>query len=194
MLRFTHGKCLLPALVLAICVATLALEAKPRRLSDLGDRSNVQTMRFAPPMKDIKTHDSMQARRVEFGQWHGTFSSIGEKRSGISTSDQFASQMMNYPQVEHRSAGIAVEAGMRQMAPLRNMDQVRDIVIASHFDKMSPRTVEGRALQEMVDEMSLKDINRFQAHRNKTDVGIPVQTAGSEAAPVVDPATQASDD
>lgn len=187
MLRFTPRKCLLPVLVLAVCVSVLVAEAKPRRLTDMGARSPIEGMRFTPQMQDIKTNDRMQAQRVEFGQWHGSFSSIGGKRSAMSTDSRFNSQMLNFPQFERRDAGIAVDAAERQMAPLRNADQVRDIVIASHFDKMAPRTVEGRALQEMVDEMSLKDINRFQVHRNKTDDGVPVQTAGSGESPPLPP-------
>lgn len=185
MLRFILEKCLLPALVLAVC-ASLA-EAKPRRLSDLGQRSSIENVRFAAPMQDAKMNEQMQAQRVQFGQWHGAFSSIGNKRAGVSTSDRFNSQMVSFARVERKDASIAVEAAERQMAPLRNVDQMRDIVIAQNFNKMSPRTVEGRALQEMVDEMSLRDINRFQVYRNKTDEGVPVQTVGTNEAPTIAP-------
>lgn len=190
----TPGKCLLPVLLLAVGVSGPLLEGKPRRLSDLGGRSAVENVRFSAPMQDIKMNDRMQGQRVEFGQWHGAFSSIGGKRAGVSTEDRFNSQMLTFANVEHKEAGIAIEAAERQMAPLRNVNQMRDIVIAQDFNKMAPRTVEGRAMQEMVDEMSLKDINRFQVHRNKTDEGVPVQEAGSGQGPSLESRVAASGD
>lgn len=186
------------ALLLSVAVTVLCaglLDAKPRRLSDLGNRAAVESVRFSAPSKDLQMNTNLSGQRIEFGQWHGSFSSIGGKRSGITTDNRFRNQgeMVSFPMVERQNSGIAVEASERRMAPLRNVDQIRDIVIANDFDKMAPRTVEGRALQEMVDEVSLKDINRFQVHRNKTDDGVPVQRAGSSDAPTIAPKREKAD-
>lgn len=170
------------------------VQAKPRRLSDLGDRSRLEEVRFNPGApQSLQMNIRMQSQRVEFGQWHGTFSTIGNKRSNVSTDERFSTTQLNYPMVERRDAAISMDISERRMAPLRNVDQVRDIVMARQFSDVELRTKEGRALQEMVDEMTLKDINRFQAHRNKTDEGVPVQQAGSSDAPVVSPVRKSSE-
>lgn len=176
--------------VLCCCFAGAGLlEAKPSRLGDLGDRSALEEARFVSPMKTPELNSTLSGQRIEFGQWHGSFSSIGGKRAGVTTDSRstLQQQMASFPMVERKNANIAVDAAERQMASMRNVDQVREMVLARQYADITPKNVQSRTLQDMVDEVSLKDINRFQVHRNKTDDGIPMQRAGSGEAPTVQP-------
>jgi len=170
-----------------LSVAGLFVDAAPRRLSNLGETNSLTEKKFNPgnntnPRSDLM----MQNDRIQFQEWHRSYSSIGEKRV-----DQFAQRggkefrtdTVEYGTWERKEARISLEADQRKLANVKNWNTVRENVLSHQFSGTEMQTPEAKRFSEMVDEVSLRDINRYQFMKNKTDAGIPVQRAGSNEGP-----------
>lgn len=173
------------AYLLAACLLIAATaDAKPRRLSDLGQMSWLgDSEAQTPNAMEFEMASGFDRETISFKQWHGEFNSIGKRRAGISTQNEFEASTLEQPMFRTRKAPVSMDARPSKMARTLNVDEVRENVISNRFRTTDLKTAEGRRFQDLVDEMSLRDIHRFQGQRNKRDDGIPVQDAGREAAP-----------
>jgi len=174
-------------LVAALVFASSVADAAPRRLSSLGESNSLTEKLFdtgdnTKPRGDLMLGDE----RIKFEEWHGSYSSIGEKRSNVFEQrggDEFRTEEIDYSTLERKEARITLEADERKLANVQNWNTVRDNVMSHKFSGTEMKTPEAQRFSEMVDEVSLRDINRYQFMKNKTDAGIPVQTAGSGEGP-----------
>ncbi|MEO0795735.1 MAG: hypothetical protein AAFX93_11255 [Verrucomicrobiota bacterium] len=170
-----------------IVIGLSALDAKPRRLSDLGSSNSLTDEKFDVGESSSPRGDRMFGdNRVNFGEWHGTYSSIGEKRMDTLKQrggKQFSTGEVSYDRFERERATISLDTDDRKLATIQNWNTVRDNVMSDKFSNTEMQTPEARKFSEMVDEVSLRDINRFQFMKNKTDEGIPVQQAGTDSGP-----------
>lgn len=180
----------LSILALSLVVGVASLDAAPRRLQDLGGTNNLTDKKFDTGESSRPGSDEMfgtDKSRIKFEEWHGSYSSIGDKRADalktrggqeFRTGDE-----IEYDTMERKEAHISLDTDERKMATVQNWNRVRDNVISHKFSGTEMNTPEARRFSEMVDEVSLRDINRYQFWKNKTDAGIPVQTAGNEGGP-----------
>ncbi len=165
------------------------LDAAPRRLSDLGGANNLTDKKFNVGDMSSPRSDEMfgaEKDRIKFENWHGSYSTIGDKRvDSLKTrgGKEFASDEVEYDMITRKQAQISLDTDERKLANVQNWNRVRDNVMSHKFSGTEMNTPEARRFSEMVDEVSLQDINRYQFWKNKTDAGIPVQTAGSGDGP-----------
>ncbi len=167
----------------------LSLDAAPRRLSDLGGSNNLTDKKFDAGNSSSPRGDEMfgaDKDKIQFKQWHQSFSSIGDKKANSLQTrggQEFATSQLNYDKIGREEAQISLESDERKMANVQNWNRLRDNVMSHKFSGTELNTPGAQHFSEMVDEVSLRDINRYQFWQNKTDAGIPVQTAGSDSGP-----------
>lgn len=179
------------SLLITLVVALGSLDAAPRRLSNLGEKNNLTDQRFNTGDSSTPRADEMfgaDKDRIKFEQWHGSYSSIGDKRADALKTrggEEFRSGEIEYDTLERKEAHLSLDTDDRKLATVQNWNRVRDNVISHKFSGTEMNTPEAQRFSEMVDEMSLRDINRYQFWQNKTDAGIPVQVAGSSQGPAM---------
>ncbi|MGE9295260.1 MAG: hypothetical protein ACQKBV_03115 [Puniceicoccales bacterium] len=165
------------------------VDAAPRRLSDLGEANSLTDKRFDSGNSTNPRGDLMMGdERIHFQEWHGSYSSIGEKRMDAFKQrggSEFRSNEVAYDMKERQEARISLESDKRKLANVQNWNTVRDNVMSHKFSGTEMDTPDARQFSEMVDEVSLRDINRIMFMKNSTDAGIPVQRAGSSEGPAL---------
>ncbi|WP_309380093.1 hypothetical protein [Cerasicoccus frondis] len=165
------------------------LDAAPRRLADLGGTNNLTDKKFDAGSLSSPRSDEMfgtDKEKVRFQEWHGTYSSIGDKRMNSLQGrggKEFATSELSYDNIPRKEAHITLDSDERKMANVQNWNRLRDNVMSHKFSGTELNTPDAKHFSEMVDEVSLRDINRYQFWQNKTSEGIPVQTAGSTEGP-----------
>jgi len=171
---------------------TSSVDAAPRRLSNLGESNNLTDKKFNTGDSSTPRGDEMFGEgkdRIKFGEWHGSYSTIGDKRADALKTrggQEFRTgSEINYDTMERKEATISLDSDDRKIATVQNWNRVRDNVISHKFSGTEMNTPEARRFSEMVDEMSLRDVNRYQFWQNKTDEGIPIQVAGSDEGPAM---------
>ncbi|WOO42720.1 hypothetical protein [Rubellicoccus peritrichatus] len=172
-----------PFFVALVCgsLALSVLDAAPRRV-DLGKRSTLieQVTEFDvdSPRPDMNT--SLNGKTMQMKDWHGEYSSLGRKKSSLMKKDApLNTDTKRMDRFEKKNVDLKVSSNSRRRATVRNWNDMKEQVMSHKFTHTELRTPESRRFQEMVDEISLQDVNRFQSMRNKTDDGIPVQRAAS---------------
>jgi|GEM_PF-6429623 len=156
-----------------------SLDARPRKL-DLSKRSRLSTTPIEVPKLDNSQRANLADNRFKFTEWHKQYSSIGRKKASVSVEvSAYEDAVLEMGRFERKRASIEVTADKKELAKLRNWNRVREAVMASKFNSVDITSPVGRHIQEMVDEVSLAQINRFQTVRNEPEdeVGIPVQQA-----------------
>lgn len=171
--------------IVALLILGIALaDASPRRV-DLGKRSNLLEKKTEfdtrNPRPELNT--SLSGTTLEMQEWHSEFSSIGQRKSPLQgEKSPLTEKVMEMDTWEKRNVELKVSPNSRRRATVGNWNNMKEQVMSQKFTHTELRTPEGRRFQQMVDEVSLRDINRFQVVRNKTDDGIPTVEAGSDEA------------
>ena len=165
----------------AVLGSAATLWAPPRRLTDFGLRSSVDAADArTPEAMEMPMASRLQNQSFELKEWHGQFSDLGQRRARLSTSRRFDTEVVEMPDYGMQRARIRTTetwTGNRERA--QDWNVVREQVMASRFDPQRAKAPGVRQYESMVDQVSLRDINRFQSVRNQTDDGIPVQDVGS---------------
>ncbi len=177
------GTLLTTLTTLAIIVATSGnLEARRTGLREFSNRSNVSNERF---------DTEVQAPEMT-GDFSGNFptsrfrqetSPLGQQRADLSprnTAGIDPSGRFETTRLPRQDARWSTEARPRQMAPGGNWNTIRENVVSHHFSNTDLRTPESRQMQEMVDAISLQQLNRFTTVRNSVSDGIPQVAAGQQ--------------
>lgn len=163
----------------------LSLEARSRAL-DLKKRSSLNTQEpVAMSEADILKTSGFQGKRFEITQWHKKYSSIGRKRAGFSTDDNaYADAVVEMQRKELEKSSFKMTVSKSKSARIRNWNQMREAVMASNYQNIETQILDGAHIQEIIDQVSLAQINRFQTVRNQPgdEDGIPVQAAAENEA------------
>jgi hypothetical protein len=174
--------------LLVICVLSLSmvyssLEANPRTISFAGKRAaSVEGKRVDKKVWAQSQTNFTMNKSFPIEQWNKHFSSLGNKRALISLSEDKDKQLFKTRMLEqkmlrfemsqwneqlsdlHKKAGIEIDDKARLVA-----DQKLYYMMLQHSQKYSG----------MADELSLRELNRYQFRRNRSDSDIPVEKAGS---------------
>lgn len=175
--------CLLPS------AFTPSLDARVRGI-DHSKRSSLSDKIFTPEKFDTGTNNQFSNKSFEITEWHTKFSPLGRERSNMNGETSRFNGDTQERQLYNTQPSDSFESSRsrfnRQIANSPNLDHVREMYMASRFSDGEITSPTGRQFAELVDQVSLRDINRFQAMRNKTDDGIPVDAAGGEGSISVD--------
>jgi len=156
-------------------MALAPLSASPRRV-DLGKRADLleqsKTFDTRNPRPELNT--TMNGKTIEMKEWHSEFSSLGQRRSTLQDDRlRLTEEVMEKDNWEKKNVQMQISPQNRRKAKIGNWNNLKEQVMSQKFTGTELRTPEGRRFQQMVDEISLRDINRFQDVKNKTDDGIP---------------------
>jgi hypothetical protein len=159
------------------------LEANPLKVSFSGKRAtSVEGQRVEKKLWSQPQTKFMMNKAFPVEQWDKHFSSLGSKRAPISLSEDkdkqlFKTKMLDREMVHfemlqwneqisdlHKKAGIEMDDKARLVA-----DQKLYYMMLQDSQKYSG----------MAEELSLRELNRYQFRRNRSDSDIPVEKAGS---------------
>lgn len=166
-------------------LATLInLDANTGTSSLVNRRANtVEEKRFSKHMWSQPKTNFLTNKRFAFEHWNKHFSSLGSKRAPIKLTEkrekiEFTTNLIDREEVNYdmsrwnqRMADLHQNAGI-------HMDDRAQLVVNSKLYHMLLQ--DRKKFGDLGKEVSLRDINRYQFRRNRSDEDIPVNKAGSD--------------
>lgn len=187
------GMSRLPQIVclLSISFFTIALSAEPKanhRLGFAGKRADgVSEKRVEPKAWNGSTQNSQLLQKTfPMTEWDKHFSSLGSKRSPIDLAESkekslFKTKTKTYPEKEYEmSRWNERMKDLQQEARLVSEPDTGTLKKATDEKLYSMVLQDTQKYADMAEELSLRDLNKFQFRRNHSDGDVPVQKAGSE--------------
>jgi len=128
----------------------------------------------------------LMSKRFPIEEWDKHFSPIGSKRAGISTNNTRDLEVIEREVKEFDVREFEMSAWNERMADLRQKAGIstddRSLLISDRqlYGEMLRQARPFTELAEESEELSLRDINRYQFRRNRSDDEIPRQRVGGE--------------
>ncbi len=175
-----------PSLVcvsLALLMTAADLQAESGSLGIASRRADrVEKQRFEKKLWRQPRGNSMMQKRFPLQQWDKHFSSVGSKRAPIKIQDNKDKQMFRSKTFERKEIKFGKSRWNEQMADLHQkagikMDDRAQLVADQQL--YSAMLQDAQQFRDMAKEVSLRDLNRYQFRRNRSDDAIPVEKAGS---------------
>ena len=172
--------------LICICLAgSLSLYAEETVKSPLEavgrQASTIQGKRVSMQQWDSGKKLSLTDKRLTYQGWSKHFSSIGSKRAPIEL------KAKEQPTITKSRKEYSVRT--RKMSPMdgERAGLEKEARISTKDEPLLLRDVETYAMmlqgaafeEEMGRQLSLRDLNRFQFRRNRSDASVPVKQAGS---------------
>lgn len=168
--------------VVALLLAAASLQANTRDLDIAARRADrLGNKRVVKQMWTQPQGNSLTNKRFPIEQWDKHYSSVGSKRSPISMQENAEKKMFRSKTFERKKIDFEMSrwnervVDLHQKAGIKMDDQAR-LAADQQLYRMLQNT---QQFSEMGDEVSLRDVNRFQFRRNRSDEAIPVQAAGA---------------
>lgn len=172
------------ALFLSLLMA-IPLSARPRVLDMRKKSSSFTNKKLTTDTVKFKQNTTMSNQRFDIQEWHKQYSSIGNRKANVKVSNEGnEKKLKSFEKWHKKDAKIDLNPKERKMANVKNWNQLREVVKASKYSGEAITSPTGRRFNDMVDEITLAEINRFQTVRNdaQSKEGIPVQSvSGSES-------------
>jgi hypothetical protein len=155
-----------------------------RTLSDLVGRKadRVQDKKVEKKLWSKPGKSRLQDKTFPIKEWNKHFSSLGSKRAPITLSEKdkkkrFEAEILDFDEVSFEmSEWNERMADLHKRARIQMDDKARLTADRRLYDKMM--LGEAKHYTEIAEELSLRDLNRFQFRRNRTADGVPVKKAG----------------
>jgi hypothetical protein len=172
--------------VMSLCLAGLltlsAEEVVKSPLEAVGRQAGaIQEKRLSVPQWGSEKKLSLTDKRISYEGWSKHFSSVGSKRAPVEMEAKeqpiITKKRKSYKTRAREMSSMDREmARLKKEAPLGKKDEpllLRDRQVYSMM-------LQGAAFEEeMGKQLSLRDLNRFQFRRNRSDAAVPVKQAGS---------------
>lgn len=150
-----------------------------RRADGVGEK------RAEMPRFGLEENEALQNKRFPIKEWSKHYSPLGNKRAPISTDESKKRKM--FRDISRRSARENAEnmkmsrwnermADLQERAGISTDERVREITDERMYEMMLQE--DPRKFKDLAENVSLRDINRYQFRRNRTDEGIPERRAG----------------
>jgi hypothetical protein len=139
---------------------------------------NLANSRFSTQRPTMDTRLSSQV--IQFGQWHGTYSSLGQTRAPISANNQYATRaFQQFEILEQEQVPWSYAPQNARRSSIRSSERFRNANRDNRFDPMERNHLQ-RLLHDQGfgdKDLSMQDINRYQFRRTRsTEPGLPVQS------------------
>ena len=179
-------KILTPLLVYcapAIFIMVSFLEANPSTVSFVGKRAaSVEKQRFEKKLWAQPQANSLMSKTFPIEQWDKHFSSLGSKRAPITITENKDKQLFKTKVLKQKMFPFEMSQWNEQLSDLHKKagievdDKAR--LIADH--KLYYMMLQdSKKFSSMADELSLRELNRYQFRRNRSDSDTLVEKAGS---------------
>ena len=162
---------------------TSALEADPILGGLFGGKADkVEKKKVEKKFWSGSKATSIQNKTFPITEWNKHFSSLGSKRAPIAVSEKGEKERFKYKVLERKTVDMEMSRWNERMSDLYKRadiqvdDKAKSIADRRLYNMLLQDT---RHYQDIAEELSLRDLNRFQFRRNRTDDGIPVRKAGS---------------
>ena len=176
----------LPLLVycaLPIFMMVSFLEANPNKVSFVGKRAtSVEGQRVEKKLWAQPDNNFLMNKTFPIEQWDKHFSSLGSKRAPISLSEDKDKQLFKTKMLDQKMVRFEMSQWNEQLSDLHKkagieMDDKARLVANQKLYYMMLQ--DSQKYSGMADKLSLRELNRFQFRRNRSDSDIPVERAGS---------------
>jgi hypothetical protein len=143
--------------------------------------SDVSQKRFEQKTWSNNQKSNLMDKAFPFKQWDTHYSSLGSKRSNISTEQsedkkRFETEMVEFPTKEMDiSRWNGRMADLERQALISTDTTVKRIEDKRIYDMMMEKS---KNYADTAETLSLRDINRFQFRQNRSDGAVPVRAAG----------------
>lgn len=151
-------------------------------MGNLTTQSGLSNQRVGRQMWQMQKNTSLMQKKFPLQEWEAHFSSLGSKRAAIQMNESkekkmFGTETKEFPMKEFDlSEWNERFANLQETAQISTDDRVQDIADRKFYHMMLQDT---QKYAEMAEVLSLRDINRFQFRRNRSDSDVPVTKAGS---------------
>ena len=159
------------------------LEANPRPVGFAGKRATlVEGQRVEKKLWSQTQTKFTMNKTFPVEQWDKHFSSLGSKRAPISLSEDKDKQLFKTKILEQKMVRFKMSQWNEQLSDLFKkagieMDDKARLVVDQKLYYMMLQ--DSQKYSGMADELSLRELNRYQFRRNRSDSDIPVEKAGS---------------
>ena len=159
------------------------LDANPRTVSFAGKRAtSLEGQRFKKKPWAKPQTNLMMNKTFPIEQWDKHFSSLGSKRAPISLSEDKDKQMFKTKTLDQKRVSYEMSRWNEKLSDLHKkagikMDDKARLVADQKLYYMMLQ--DSQQYSSMAEQLSLRELNRYQFRRNRSDGDIPVEKAGS---------------
>ena len=170
----------LPAFLLA---GALSLPANPPVVGFTGRRAErIEKQRVEKQIWTRPGASNFQGKTFPIQDWSKYYSPLGSKRAPITVNQKRKKERFQTNVIKHEEVTFELSrwndrlASLHKRAGIQMDDRAR---IASDSRLYSMMLQDARRYEELAEELSLRDLNRFQFRRNRPEGKVPVQKAGA---------------
>ncbi|MGJ8651630.1 MAG: hypothetical protein ACSHX8_00015 [Opitutaceae bacterium] len=161
------------------------MHAEPSRLVRGLTKKNTSYMNQRITSKTWKSEENTQFTSKSFPikEWDKHFSSVGSKRAAIEMNEGkdkkiFKTKTKEFPTKEYEMSGWNEKfTKLQGDARISTDDKARKIADRQLYNMMLQDT---RKYNDLGVELSLRDLNRYQFRRNRSDEGVPTAKVGDQ--------------
>ena len=167
----------------AIFIMVSFLEANPSTVSFVGKRAaSVEKQRFEKKLWAQPQANSLMSKTFPIEQWDKHFSSLGSKRASISLTENKDKQLFKTSILKQKMIPFEMSQWNEKLSDLHKkagieMDDKTRLIADQKLYYMMLQ--DSKKYSDMSDELSLRELNRYQFRRNRSDSDIPVEKVGS---------------
>lgn len=142
----------------------------------------IENQRFEKQLWQQPQSNSLMEKRFPLQEWDKHFSSVGTKRAPIAVEGQGDRAIFETNQVDRKEVSFEMARWNERMADLHEkagieMNDEADLVANQRL--YSALLGDTEQFSDLGEKLSLRDINRYQFRRNRSDGEVPVQRAGA---------------
>ena len=159
------------------------LEANQSSVSFVGKRAtSVEGQRLEKKLWAQPRTNFLMNKTFPIEQWDKHFTSLGSKRAPISLAENKDKQLFKTKKLKQKTVRFEMSQWNEQLSDLHKkagieMDEKTRLIADIRFYYMMLQ--DSKKFSDMADELSLRELNRYQFRRNRSDSEIPVEKAGS---------------
>ena len=159
------------------------LEANPNTVSLVGKRAtSIEGQRLEKKLLAQPRTNLLMNKTFPIEQWDKHFSSLGSKRAPISLTENKDKQLFKTTKLKQKTVRFEMSQWNEQLSDLHKkagieMDEKARLIADQKLYYMMLQ--DSKKYSDMADELSLRELNRYQFRRNRSDGDIPVEKVGS---------------
>lgn len=171
--------------VLALLMTVAYLEAESRTLGYTTRKADrIEGQRFEKKLWGQSGSHTLPKKSFPLKQWDKHFSSVGSKRAPIDLVDGKEKQMFKTKTVSFQNKEMQFDMS-RWNEKMKDLHKSAGIEMDDKAQLISDQRLyfmmmkDSRSFRDLAEEVSLRDLNRYQFRRNRSDDGVPVEKVGS---------------
>lgn len=169
------------ALVSVCCSLVVTLQADP--LDAVGSRADgIGNKRFSKKLWSQPERSSLQNKRFPIQDWDKRFSPLGSQRASFVQQETREKKTFKTEVLDQKKVPVELSRWDQTMADLHSRADIQmdeKSRLSGKHQLYRSMMQEARYFRDMGEVLSLRDINRYQFRRNRSDGKIPSKAAGS---------------